>query len=385
MYAAFYLFFVLILAVNYKTIISTIVQEKWVMIIWIWALSSTLWSVEPDLSFRRSIALLGVIVVGLFVAMRFEPFQQIKLVATCIAITAVASLFAAVLDPSFGIAGSGEWKGIFFHKNVLGHTMALGIFCFCFLTIGEKRRRWLYIPLAVLCGALLLLSRSVTAAAVCLVMLAVLRFRNIFRLPLRTLTMVGSVFALVAVPAGYLFFSNIDAILLAVGRDPTLTGRVPLWHAVAYEISKRPVLGYGYTAFWYSVEGDRVHSEIGWLAMHSHDGYLETTLALGFIGMILLLMGLAANFVRGLRIYRETDSIETFWPFFFLIFMAVDNIAETWMMKVNSLIWMLYIANTYWIVRAGMQAQASAAVPVPETDLDDVETAGPAGFRPVIS
>jgi O-antigen ligase len=186
----------------------------------------------------------------------------------------------------------------------------------------------------------------------------------------------------VAVPAAIWFFSNIDSILLAIGRDPTLTGRVPLWHAVVQEIAKRPILGYGYTAFWYSVEGDRVHSAIGWLAMHSHDGYLETTLALGFVGMSLLLIGLLVNLLRGLQLYRSAESIEEFWPLFFLIFMAVDNIAETRMLKVNSLIWMLYIANTYWIVRTGLEAQR---VRNEDPELDEGPESESVGLQPIHS
>lgn len=223
--------------------------------------------------------------------------------------------------------------------------------------VSKKFSKVPYILLAVLCGILLLLSRSVTALAACMVMLAVLKFRRVFRLPTRTLTIFALGFSAVAIPAGIWFFSNLEAILIAIGRDPTLTGRTPLWHAVLHEIGKRPFLGYGYTAFWYSPEGDRVHAALGWLPMHSHDGYLETTLALGLVGLVLLLFGLVANFVRGLDIYRSADSIEEFWPLFFLIFTAVDNVAETWMVKVNSLIWMLYIANSYWIIRVGLEAK----------------------------
>jgi O-antigen ligase len=381
-YAAFYFFFFVVVVFEHKRILSIITREKWIMVLWTWCLLSFLWSVEPSLTLRRTIALLGVIIIGLFVAIRLEPKQQIRLVAWVVGITAVASLAVCILMPQSGVSITGEWKGVFHQKNVLGHTMALGIFCFAFLFLSENRRRWLYGFFIALCGGLMLMSQSVTAVSVTLVMLAVLYFRRVFRLPIKTLTMATTAFLAIAIPAFVWFFSNIEGILTAVGRDPSLTGRVPLWHAVVQEIGKRPLLGYGYTAFWYSVEGDRIHSALGWIPMHAHDGYLETTLALGFVGMFILMCGLLANFFRGLRVYAESDTLEEFWPLFFLIFMAVDNIAEVWMLKVNSLIWMLYIANTYWIVRValeGKRVETEDPDPLPDQSVEVV------GFRPLQS
>jgi O-antigen ligase len=360
-YSLIYLFFFVLVAMGYRTIVPIVLAEKWVVLLWLWVVASTAWSVEPSLTLRRSIALLGSVVIGLYVATRFDLKGQLRILGACITIVAIASLAFGILYPDLGITTAGEWKGVFYHKNVLGHTMALGIFCMCFLAMGAKRTRekLLFLVLGLLCGGLLVLSHSVTALAVCIVMLTVLKFRKVFKLPSQTLTIYALGISTIAIPAGIWFFSNLDAILRAVGRDPTLTGRTPLWHAVVHEIGKRPLTGYGYTAFWYSPEGDRVHAVLGWLPMHSHNGYLETTLALGFIGLALLLIGLLANLARGVDVFRSADSIEDFWPLFFLIFAAVDNIAETWMVKVNSLIWMLYLANTYWIVRAMLEARAA--------------------------
>jgi O-antigen ligase len=89
--------------------------------------------------------------------------------------------------------------------------------------------------------------------------------------------------------------------------------------------------------------------------MHSHNGYFETTLALGFVGSAILLIGLASSLLRGLREAREAESIFDFWPVFFLLFIAFDNLTESWMLVANALVWTLYVANTFWLARASLQ------------------------------
>lgn len=366
-YSLLYIFFFGMVAMNFRAITAIVLRERWLMAIWLLVLTSTLWSIEPSQTLRRAIALLGTTLVGLYVATKFEPKEQIRIVGAVVAIAGLASFAVAILYPKAGVAGAGEWKGVFHHKNMLGHTMALGVFCFSFMAIGEKKRRILSIVMALFCGFMLIMSQSVTALGVCLVMLVVLKFRRIFQVPVRTFVIFGLAFLAIAVPATIWFMANLDSFLLAIGKDPTLTGRIPLWQAVVGEIAKRPILGYGYQAFWYSPEGDRVHTFLNWLPMHSHDGYLETTLALGFVGMTVLILGWLTNVMRGFRVYRSAETIEEFWPLFFLIFAAFDNIAESWMIMVNSLVWMLYVANTYWITRTAMEMQR-VTVDDPEPD-----------------
>jgi exopolysaccharide production protein ExoQ len=358
-YGLFYLLFFTLVVLRSRDAAAIVAGEKWLTIIWLWAVASTVWSVLPGQTFRRSFALLGTIIIGLYMGMKFSPKQQLQFIAACTGLGAIASLVAGLIFPHFGIVQTGEWIGVYYQKNDLGHTMAIGMFCFLFLMMGQRRGKATYITLAILCATLMVLSRSVTAMVVCALMLGVLRFRKLLVLPARSLVIYTGVFMAVAVPAAVVVFQNIDAVLGFFGRDASLTGRIPLWRIVLHEIYDRPILGYGFSAFWYSGEGDRVHAAIKWFPMHSHNGYLETTLALGIIGTTLLLIGLAASLLRGLRQARNAESIYDFWPVFFLIFMAVDNCTESWVLVPNALVWTLYVANTYLLARTKLEAAAT--------------------------
>jgi exopolysaccharide production protein ExoQ len=368
-YGVFYLLFGGLVLLNYRSAESIIVREKWLTVILFWAVASTAWSVLPGQTLRRSVALLGTMLIGLYMGMKFNPKQQLNFIASVIGFGAIASLIACVLFPHFGIVQTGEWIGVYYQKNVLGHTMAIGMFCFIFLALGEKRWRPFFWSMAILCGALIVMSQSVTAMFISALMLVVLRFRKVFTLPARTLVIFTSAALAVLIPLSIYVFQNIDAILGFFGRDASLTGRVPLWRIVFQEIAEKPFFGYGYSAFWFSSEGDRIHAAIKWSPMHSHNGYFETTLALGIIGTAILLVGLATSLLRGLREARDAESIYDFWPVFFLLFIAFDNMTESWMLVANALVWTLYVANTYWLARASLQF---STVSETESDLSGV-------------
>jgi len=79
-----------------------------------------------------------------------------------------------------------------------------------------------------------------------------------------------------------------DALLGAMGRDATLTGRIPLWGMVVGEIARQPFFGHGYAGFW--IEDSRdvqyIWKTIGWAAPDAHSGYLDVALQFGLAGVL---------------------------------------------------------------------------------------------------
>src|SRR2546428_14074043 len=65
-----------------------------------------------------------------------------------LAAAAALSLAFVAFAPAYGIDDEGAWRGIFAHKNFLGHVMALAIVGFLF----ELRRRGAVNRLAILTG-----------------------------------------------------------------------------------------------------------------------------------------------------------------------------------------------------------------------------------------
>ena len=72
-----------------------------------------------------------------------------------------------------------------------------------------------------------------------------------------------------------------------LGRDPSLTDRTAVW-ADVLALQNRPMLGYGFESFWL---GDRLMvlwNKWWWRPTQAHNGYIETYLNLGLVGLGLL-------------------------------------------------------------------------------------------------
>jgi len=356
-FSVLYLFFLRLLVLRYKGALLLIRREIWIIALCLFALMSTAWSLDPGMTLRRGLALLGTTLVGAYMGLRMEIKQQLRFAAGCIGVTAIASLLVCIAIPSLGIAAAGEWQGVFEVKNVLGRMMALGVLCFAVLAIGNRRHRGSCVAMMGLCFSLLLLSRSATAVVVCLAILCLLPFRKVLNLSPRSLIPILMVWLIVAVPVTIWVQEHSDAVFDALGRTSSLTGRLPLWHYVKEQILERPVLGYGYSSFWTSAEGDRIRDLIGWEAPHAHNGFLETALGLGFIGAALLIVGIWKNLALGLATARTGTEIEDFWPLLYLIFTILSNLTESSLLAANSFLWMLYVANAFWLTRTSLCAQ----------------------------
>jgi len=343
-----------------KRALALLLEERWIVVLLLFALASTLWSVDPAETFRRSLGLIGTTMAGLFIGMRYEPKQQIRVLAVCIAIGAVASLIAGLFVPSVGRMADGPWQGVFYLKNALARVMTLGVVCFAFLAIGQRRNRIVSIAMMLLCGVLILLAKSATGIVVCVAMLALLPFRRALRWPNRSLAVV--IAAVVILPTGLIAWSNHDAILSALSRESSLTGRLPLWHEVRAEILDRPMLGSGYAAFWTTPQADRYRDILGWDAPNAHNGFLDMALGLGFIGLAIFGIGVLRTLARGVAAAAESDESADAWPLFFLIYCLLYNLTESTLFTGNSVFWILYAANAYWMVAAKSESRTREAV-----------------------
>jgi exopolysaccharide production protein ExoQ len=345
--------FIVILRKYRKTALFLIKREKWSFLLCAWALTSTLWSAGPSESFRHGLALVGTSMAGLYLGMRYEPKQQLRMIALVIGLSAIASLAVCLVLPGVGFTPDGSWQGVYHLKNALGRMMALGALSFAVLILSQRRHRAALVCMFLLCCALMLLSKSATAVVVSLLIFALLPFRNLLLLRSRLLIPITAMLAVVVAGVGLWFAANSDKILAALGRDSNLTGRLPLWQYVITEISAKPILGYGFTSFWTSWEGERVSDAVNWevAVPHAHNGFLEMWLGVGIIGLGIVLMSMWRNFRSGLRIAKARPGVDQAWPLLLLIFTVLYNLTETSLPGVNSILWMAYVANSFWLVR----------------------------------
>jgi O-antigen ligase len=312
---------------------------------------SMLWSDAPDLTLRRSSALLGSTCFGVFLATRLRIKEQINLVAACAVVLAAISLVLVAFFPDVGLMvgrKAGMWQGVFSHKNYLGRAMALGALALLLIAFRSGASRWAAAGL-VLCIPIVFASRSASGLIVLAVTLAVAAtLRIIQTLPAekrRTALIAFGVAALIGTGLVILFA---DEVLSIVGRDATLTGRVRIWRASLEQIVLQPWCGYGYGAVWYTERpgvDQIIARNLGFDPFTAHSGFFDLLLELGVAGVLSLAVPFALCAVRAVSWITTHDSPTRLWPAAYLVFFVVANIAESELLRQNSIFYVLFVAT----------------------------------------
>jgi len=256
---------------------------------------SVLWSDAPNLTIRRALVFLVTGAFALYVTVRFGLHRFSRIVAWSAAFMAVSSIILIFALPSVGLEQVGQNaglpRGVFATKNVFGYTMLV---CSIFslnaaLGDGTERRgerRAQYWLIWLLCLLLAVIARSgtvflaIAAAYASWAATATMRRHRPMRLGIVYAVLVG----LILLVAAAVMFPDRAAGLL--GKDDTLSGRDTLWAAVEDYIAVKPILGYGYAAFWRDggPEATRIWELILWNAPHAHNAVLELLLEIGILG-----------------------------------------------------------------------------------------------------
>jgi exopolysaccharide production protein ExoQ len=353
-----YLALILFLVKFRSSALSLILKERWLAALCVWAILSVAWSVEPAESFRRSLALVGSTIAGLYLGLLYGPKQQLKAIAYAIGLGALGSAAVTIAAPSIAFMPTGELQGVYFLKNTLGHMMSLGVLCFALLALDERRRRAAHVGMFLLCCVLLVLSQSATALIVTMLMMALLPLRKLLYLRTRRLLAAIAILVPVLACATLWAVNSSEDLLATVDRSSSLSGRIPLWQLVLRQIYERPIRGYGFSAFWNSWQGERVSDAVNWdnAVPHAHNGFLEVWLGLGIVGLAMILLSLSRNFFLALRSARSSREMEYSWPLLLVIFTALYNLTENSILVVNTTPWIAYCAASYWLVGTAREA-----------------------------
>jgi O-antigen ligase len=163
------------------------------------------------------------------------------------------------------------------------------------------------------------------------------------RLPRRVFAYLGGA----AILAGVLILSNLGFFFGLFNRSAQMTGRIPMWqHLLDVYISKHPLLGYGFGAFWMQ-DGimEKVRAAVGWgyVVRVADNGYLDILLGLGVVGLGLLLAMLAVGFWRSLSHALAVRDLAAFFPFFVLVHILFINISLSYFFESEIFIWFLLV------------------------------------------
>ena len=281
----------------------------WIVAFFAFSFLAILWSDFQFIAFKRWVKTLGHPVMALIILTDPDPRNALKLVLRrCAYLFLPFSILFIKYFPQYGrgfdsFTGRAFNNGISLTKNDLGYVcMVIGLYSVWGILQGrqltdatQRRREWLVgVALLAMVGWLLNSANSATslgALAVGVVTTFVLGTRMVDKRYVGRYVAVG----LVAVVAMQAVFDLYGGAISVLGRDEGLTDRTAVW-IDAIALQERPLIGAGFESFWLGSRLDAMWAKWWWRPNQAHNGYLETYLNLGWIGVVLLVAMILATF-----------------------------------------------------------------------------------------
>ena len=358
-----------LLIVCWKRVIRVALNNIFVPAFVCFVLISTHWSDFPEVTQRSSLIFFSTTLFGIYLATRFSLEEQLRLVAVSLGVLTVISLVLCLTLPGSAIESSslrqGSWRGPFYNKNNLGLFMYVG--ATALLLTSLIRQKYCLISW-ILCGlafSLIVLANAKTSLVIFLILMTLIPFCYALRWSAVRLI---PFFIVAVVGLGSLvtwFVSDSEFILSALGKDSSLSGRTDIWNAVFTSILERPWFGYGYEAFWVADglkclgECSYVRSAIHFNATSAHNGYLDLTVGLGYIGLSLFMMSLLIVYKQSIVWVRITSTPEGFWPLLFITSVVLFTQTESALINNRSFLWAIYVATALSLRRQTIRSKFS--------------------------
>jgi exopolysaccharide production protein ExoQ len=330
-----------------------------------WAFLSVMWSQFPLMTMVHAVMLVLNIAFAFYLLERFSDNDLLKLLLIVGTIAAIGSLFLIVFLPQYGLqhrdtVAAGAWQGIFGQKNTCGIVLTYLLLPAFFVEIKSRSARVFRNSYIAVVLVIIAMSRSANAwidCAVCII--SVLTMRFLVRVPRKQILAIVFILVGIAAIAGVSVYLYFDQLMYALGKDPTLTGRTIIWSSLISSAMKHPLLGYGYNAFWGSLQGESANTVLvmHWPGMaYAENGLLELWLELGAVGVVLYLLFFFRAVKDAAYCFVREPSPAVMWFISFLVFTAVSNIGGGRVMVTSDLGTIVSI-----IAFAGLRREAKRA------------------------
>ncbi|WP_105566908.1 O-antigen ligase family protein [Microbacterium halophytorum] len=322
----------------------------------VWALVSIAWAFDHWESFASWVELSAYTFIAVAIAQVRDTAQIVRALGDVLRALLLASIGVEVvvgilLDTEFGqlaiagnIAYGGPIQGVFGTRNLLAFAAMIALVTFYVEWRLKAVSGGTALGSVILAGVVATLTNSPTAvvlavalAATLAALLLVKRVRPERRLDVHRGLGVGVV-ALVA--AAYLFRGP---LFEAIDRATAFSNRADLWSEVLRWVQRRPIQGWGWYGDWR--EEPFPFRTINFLTGSTHssalNAYLDVTLQLGAVGLILFVGMSALALARGWVLAVERRSPVFLWTPLMLVALLVTSLAESFTLAGPA--WLLFV------------------------------------------
>lgn len=311
---------------------------------------SSIWSLSPMDTLIRSLILVAATLFAVSISARFDRREVLQIVGLALIIVFFMGMAAYVVAPSIGQHQDKLYpsiRGLFLHKNVAGRTYVIGILVGLSLFYARQFPR--FGLLVAGCSAIGIAATLSASALINMVaMIALFPMLKIYHwkpgVAIALMLLLGAVVWLL------FYFELVDLIIESVlgslGKDTTLTNRTFIWEQLINELSSGThwILGYGYEGFWTSPEGAmQTFDPRYFVPGHAHNGLLQTIVALGVPGGVLLIYGYLKLLFRKFTLLAKYADKLCMFDAAFMIFFLITNMSEQSVLSDDGLLWIMFL------------------------------------------
>jgi len=347
----------LFILIRRKIYWSQIIKENaWIVLFFLYCGISIFWSDFLGVAFKRYIKGIGNIIMVLVVLTDPDPIEALKtMIRRCAYLLIPLSILFYKYYPQLGrqyhrFSGELMITGVTTNKNSLGALcLVCSIFFFWYTVLRWRDKdafsdnKDLYIHILILIMISWLLIKADSATSTGCAIIAICTYVGL-ELPIikNNIKYIGIVISIIAFVFIFLQLSVdiLQSSVTILGRNMTFTDRTLIWKDII-GMSTSSLLGTGYDSFWLGDRLERLWAEYWWRPTEAHNGYIETYLELGLVGL-LLLIGVIFSVYKNVRRTLMVDFEYGRFRMIFLVIAIVYNFMES-AFKGTHIIWFLFL------------------------------------------
>lgn len=362
-------------------------QNSALVLLLAYALVSVAWSDFPLAAFKKWFRDAGIYLAVLVVLTDRNRLAAVRTVLRrlyylTVPLSIVLIKYYASLGQTFSVWGVREYTGVATSKNMLGLLcLASGTFFFWDIATRwnqrrDKRvRRIILVNIAFISMAIYLLhlcgSKTSTVCLILGSLMIAAAHSNFGRLHVGWIKAAapGIFLTYLILTVGFGLSAQMAA---AVGGNATMSDRTRIWQ-VLLSVPINPVVGCGYQSFWLGWRIDWVWSRLtGDNVFQAHNGYLQTYLDLGLIGLALTCIFLVATYRKICRRLEPLTPLVSL-SFGLWSFLLLYNVTEAALG--GGLLWLTLLMGSMTVPeRVKARARASSLLPLGTTLIQKVDT-----------
>ena len=309
------------------------------------ALISALWSIDSVASLHLAATLALTTLISLDISSHYSMERQMDLICIALVITTLLSVVVELFLPGVIPGRDAEdaaWHGVFGFKNDFGRMICLTLIA----CLSRSKSSWKAGVTTVAVGIVLaIMSHSASAVGYVCILTVFFYGWSIVKWPTTEKRSAILLVMVIVCMFGYWSSQNFVQLTAAIDKDPHMTGRVDLWQLSIDDIEVKPLLGYGYKAFWGydSQPARRIREAVNWdEAPHAHNGYIDLALSLGIVGLVTYFVAVCSTLQRAYTYWLGGYEPSRKWPLTLLAFVSIYQCTESGIVGGNSIVWILF-------------------------------------------